>query len=177
MEEREYITKQVNFIRLGALTKRYHTKSTIRENTVGHHSFGVAMLCWLLLDECPGELIMAGLCHDLAEQVTGDVSSPTKRKYPQLAEMVQQMEYELLGEHDMDFEIHLSPEHARILKMADRMDGMLFCINEYELGNHSILDVYNRYVNYIEELTPTGRERLVFNAIRAIMVRYVERQS
>ncbi len=174
MIEREFMTKQINFIRQGGLVKRYHTKNTLKDNTIAHHSFGVAWFVWMLAEEPTVDLIMAALAHDLAEQVTGDISSPTKRKFPELAEMVQRMEHEVLGEHDMDFEIHLSPDELRILKIADCMDGMIYCINEYELGNHSIRDVYNRYCSYIDEMGTNQHERMVFNAIRAIMRRLTD---
>lgn len=173
MQQREFITKQIEFIRKGGLVKRYHTKNTIAPNTVAHHSFGVAHFCYLLSEgNASVNLIMAALCHDMAEQVTGDISSPTKRRFPELAAMVQKMEYDVLGEHDMDFEMTLGPEETTILKMADCMDGMTFCINEFELGNHSIIEVYNRYVQYFNDIPANEHQRLVFNALRAIMTRH-----
>lgn len=169
---REELIKQVNFIRKGGATKRYHTIHTIGENTVAHHSFGVACLIWLLDPTAETRLIMAGLAHDLAEQVTGDISSPTKRRFPELAEMVQLMEDEILESQGMFFQ--LSKEEQRTLKLADCMDGMLYCIGEYELGNRTIIEVYNRYVSYVTAMQPIEREWEVFQAIRAIMMRHTD---
>ena len=164
------LMRRIEFIRCGGLTKRYHTKSTIRENTVAHHSFGVAWMVYLLHEGLPRpEVLLAALSHDLAEQVTGDISSPTKRKFPMLAEMVQSMESELLEEHRLNFEYGLQMWEARILKMADCMDGMLFCVNEAELGNFSIIPVYKRYCQYVMNMTPQGKEMEVYMTISELM--------
>jgi len=168
----EELVAQLNFIRRGGLVKRYHTVNTINPNTVAHHSFGVAWLVHLLTDGCSYDLIIAALAHDLAEQVTGDISSPTKRRFPVMAEMVQQMEDEILESHGMF--VQLTAADQRILKMADCLDGMLFCINEIELGNAAVIEVYNRYQNYVQELKPLGREWFVFQAVRAIMNRRID---
>lgn len=170
MREREHLTQQLNFIRLGGLVNRYHTKNTIQPNTVGHHSFGVAWMIYLLTKGAADtSLVFAALAHDLAEQVTGDISSPTKRKFPELAAMVQLMEDETLEAHGLFFQ--LSSEEQRILKIADCLDGMLYCISEFEIGNRSIMDVYYRYCSYINSMDTNEHERLVFNSVRAIMQR------
>ena len=164
------LIKRIDFIRLGGLVTRYHTKNTIQPNTVGHHSFGVAWMIYILTDGTPSvNLVYAALSHDLAEQVTGDISSPTKRRFPKLAEMIQLMEDETLETHGLFFQ--LTHAETRVLKIADCLDGMLYCISEFEIGNRSILEVYHRYEKYIDAMTPVGQDRVVFNAVRALMHR------
>lgn len=159
--------ERIKFIYDGGCVKRYHTKPTIRENTVGQHSFGVAMFCYLLAGESTTpHLLLAALSHDLAEQVTGDISSPTKRKYPDLAAKVQELEYELLGENNLFWEEHaLSKEEVETLKLADCLDGMMFCISERSLGNASIADVYHRYYHYCQFHLTTPRRSEVLAAV------------
>lgn len=169
-----HLYKDIEFIRLGGLTKRYHTKHVIHENTVGHHSFGVAWLVQMLDPACRKELILAALAHDLAEQVTGDISSPTKRRFPVIADMISALEGEVLEEHGCHFEVQLTTPEKRILKMADCMDGMLYCISERSLGNISIMLVYQRYLTYVNELNPRGREYEVLCVIRRQMEAYYE---
>jgi 5'-deoxynucleotidase YfbR-like HD superfamily hydrolase len=174
MKEQLSIIEKLEFVRKGGMTKRYHTKNTIHANTVGHHSFGVAWICTFLSESTPSaNLLLAALSHDLAEQVTGDISSPTKRKFPAMAEMIQTMETETLGVYHMDYESELTVDEARILKMADCLDGALFCISEMELGNQGIKDVYGRYCDYIFQLEPTGLQHHVFSAVRIIGDKYV----
>ena len=171
--DKKALANAVDFVRMGGLTKRYHTQHVNKENTVAAHSFGVAWMVYFLTSVdgqvCSHNLIMAALAHDLAEQVTGDISSPTKRKFPDLAKMVQEMEIELLSEHNLNFEAHLTPDEKRILKLADCLDGALYCIGEIQLGNRSIMEVYNRYCNYITQLNPTKHEWLVYSAVRLLM--------
>lgn len=172
MDSKMQLANAIDFVRLGGLTKRYHTKHVNKENTVGAHSFGVAWMVFFLREpdtELSNTLIMAALAHDLAEQVTGDISSPTKRKFPALAEMVQEMEHEILSEHNLNFEQYLTKDELRVLKLADCLDGALYCISEVQLGNRSIMEVYNRYCNYIQQLNPTGQEWLVYSAVRLLM--------
>ena len=169
MQEQQALINKLEFIRKGGMTKRYHTKNTINANTVAHHSFGVAWICALLTEGQPSvNLLLAALSHDLAEQVTGDISSPTKRKFPVMAEMIQAMESETLELHDLNYECLLTNSEKRLLKMADCLDGALFCISEMELGNKGMHDVYRRYCQYIGQLEPTGKEHRIFCAVRLI---------
>lgn len=168
------LEQQIEFIRNGGNVKRYHTKHVIHENTVAHHSFGVAYLAYLLSDMEPSvNLLMACLSHDLSEQITGDVSSPTKRRFPELAAMIQTMETEELENHELNFEAFLTDEEKKILKLADCLDGMLYCIGEMELGNKSIFEVYNRYNKYILQLDPQDTQLDVLRAVLALGVPYV----
>lgn len=165
------LARKIDFIRRGALTKRYHTKHVVQDNTVGHHSFGVAWFVYLLSEPgCPPHytLLLAAMAHDLAEQVTGDISSPTKRKYPELAAMVQEMELDILEQHELNFECTFTGRDQIILKAADCLDGMVFCLNELELGNYGIMDVYHRYCEYVEAMPLTSHERSVYAAVRLV---------
>lgn len=174
MREQQEMIARLEFIRRGGQTKRYHTKATLKENTVAHHSFGVAWLCALLVEGAPSaNLLLAALAHDLAEQVTGDISSPTKRKFPVMARMIQIMETETLEVHGLNFEVTLTHNESRILKMADCLDGALFCISEMELGNRGMMDVYRRYCQYVDQLELTGKEHRIFAAVRILGDTYV----
>lgn len=171
--ERARLADRIDFIRLGGLVTRYHTKHTVKENTVAHHSSGVAWMVYFLTGgSCSVNLVMSALAHDLAEQVTGDISSPTKRRFPELAKMVSLLESEILESKEVNFESQLNDDEKRILKLADCMDGILFCIGELELGNTSILPVCQRYCEYIEALKPTDHEWVVYSAIRFLLRRY-----
>lgn len=140
------------FIYKGAKTKRYHAADTLTSQTVGEHSFGVAWLVVLLCPQARKELILAAMAHDLAEHLVGDVSSPTKRKYPALKTLVDDAEAELLKSHSLDFETQLTKDEMRILKLADNMDGMMFCIRERKMGSRFVCSIYGNFYNYTAEL-------------------------
>ena len=60
--------KKLEFILAGTEVTRYHTVRTLVQETVGHHSHGVAMLCLFLAPDASANLLKAALVHDLAEQ-------------------------------------------------------------------------------------------------------------
>ena len=71
----------LEFIATGAEVTRYHTVFTINKETVGHHSHGVAMMVLMIKPDASASLLKAALCHDLSEQVVGDIPSPAKRRF------------------------------------------------------------------------------------------------
>lgn len=162
----------LDFILNGAETKRYHTWPTLREQTVGAHSFSVAMIVALIAQEADphdGEgltapLLMAALTHDLPEHKLGDLPAPAKRSLPALENGKSfrahwgEMEVELLKGVGLDWEAMLGPQQLRWLKLADSMDGALWCVRERAMGNRLICTVYDNFRSYIEELSPRGCE-------------------
>ena len=139
---------KLQFIYRGAKTKRYHTADTLTSQTVGEHSFGVAWLVVLLCPDARKELILAALAHDLAEHQVGDVSSPTKKKHPEIKEFLDATERSLLASVGLDFETKLFVYEKRVLKAADILDGMMFCLREFNMGSRAVIDVYLNFKSY-----------------------------
>ena len=163
------LDEQFMFMMQGGFTKRFHTAPTIREHTVGHHSFGVACICYLLADAAPSAaLLMAALCHDLAEQHVGDVPSPTKRAIPALKEQLDNYENEVLARHELKF--FLTDREISILKMADILDGMWNCCIERKLGNQAIAPAYTNFRSYAMGVMPAKEcpELDIFNKIEEV---------
>jgi len=154
----------LDFIINGAEVKRYHTVKTHTQETVGHHSHGVATLC-LLFDPNPStSLLKAALLHDLTEQFTGDIPSPAKRELG-IANDIGVLEKRLMRDAGISMPT-LSNDERRTLKLADIAHGALFCLKEMSMGNVDIRKVYDRYISYAEELNLEGREREIFNLIK-----------
>ena len=157
--------KKLEFILAGTEVTRYHTVRTLVQETVGHHSHGVAMLCLFLAPDASANLLKAALVHDLAEHVLGDIPAPSKREFG-IGEQVNRLEDMLLSQHNLDPEI--TKEEARILKLADIAQGALFCIRELSLGNSGIKIVFHRYVSYADSMILSGVERELFDLIKAL---------
>lgn len=153
----------LDFILAGAEVTRFHTYTTLQNETVGHHSHGVACLVLMLDQSASSPLLIAALLHDLAEHRTGDIPSPAKREYG-IGEQVEKLELRLMLESGIIFP-ELSPEDARTLKFADIAHGALFCLREMSLGNRRMRAVYDTYISYAKKLEPTGSAEELFNLI------------
>ena len=163
------IRERIEFSFYGGLVVRFHQHTGHNLNTDAQHSHGVAMLCFFLTDGAPGEtLLMAALTHDLAEQVVGDIPYTAKRNIPGLKAQCDAMEAAVLTAHDLCFT--LDPAEQRTLKIADALDGMLYCCHEAALGNHTTLrKVYAKWLTALEVYEPlTALETEVIGAVLRI---------
>lgn len=162
----EEVKKRLDFFLRGGETKRYHTVMTICEQTVAAHSYGVAWLCWMLKGGFPSaELLMAALSHDVAEHKLGDMPGDAKRAM-NLRALFDEHESGMLHQHAMHYPLH--EEDRRVLKLADAMEGMLFCARELARGNRDIEYVWKNFSRYVQALQPQpGIELNLYDALLA----------
>jgi 5'-deoxynucleotidase YfbR-like HD superfamily hydrolase len=154
---------QVDFYQRGSEVSRYHTVHTLQRETVGHHSHGVVVLCKILCPDASADLLWTAAIHDLAEHHTGDIPSPSKRKYG-IGQQVSELEDQLLDAAGLTMP-NLTEQEKRILKLADIAQGALFCSREIGLGNIRLKEVFDRYMSYAEDMILIGKERELFNFI------------
>lgn len=160
--------KTLDFIMDGAAVSRYHTVDLLKSETVGHHSHGVAMLCFLIDPSAGKELLVAALLHDLPEQKVGDIPSPVKRQL-KVKQEIDKLENDALVDAGLQFPA-LHPREKVILKLADIFHGALKCAREINMGNASLRVVFDRYVEYAEELEfPNGNAQDIFEAIKEMV--------
>lgn len=106
---------------------RYHAVPTVAPQSVGLHSYGVAVLCIYLCGGYPSaELLTAALLHDAPEIITGDVPYTTKRSSPMIKQELEHLE-EWVYDHDVLPFPKLTPAEAATLKLADTLDGLIWC--------------------------------------------------
>lgn len=112
---------------------RYHTQRTLRQQSIGAHSFGVMQLVLAADPECRKEVLVAAMRHDYAELSTGDVPAPAKRASAALQGALDDLEraHPHLAPHPGPF----TSRELRILKWADTMELVLWCLEEHEMGN------------------------------------------
>lgn len=153
------MTQTIDFVIKGGEVKRFHTIRTIQEETVGHHSFLVANLAFLLSPPLRSKehLLTAALWHDLAEQVLGDIPGNAKKIFKAFEE-VAALEEEMLESYDLAAEVMLSAEERRLLKLADSLAGFIFCTREAQLGNTQIHPIRDTYRTYILSLAPFSEQ-------------------
>lgn len=146
-----------------AAVKRYHVKRTLRQQTVGEHTFGVLMLLRMVLpdDYDPDKtavLLVATMHHDLPELVTGDIPAPVKRRFPALNSLLDQIE---CSADNLYFDFPLTAEEKVMLKWADTMELVLWCMEERELGNRNMDRTISRALGYIGELKLPWQQAVV----------------
>jgi 5'-deoxynucleotidase YfbR-like HD superfamily hydrolase len=156
--------QRLDFIRNGGETRRYHTWPVLRQQTVAEHSFHVAMLYSMLSMDadpangvgCTTRGLMAALTHDLAEHKFGDMPAPAKRElgaiFPDFRAVYGAMEGGELARAGLEWESMLLPTELRWLKLADAMEGCLYCIRERAMGNKLIVTVFGNFRSYVSLL-------------------------
>lgn len=160
---------QIDFMRRGHGVNRYHQRYTAVTDTVGKHSAGVAG--FLILLQEGGALpraaaLAAAIVHDLPECETGDIPAPAKRAMsPAARHSLSELEESLLRQHG--FEYDLSEDEQRLLKLADYLDGLMFCVEEMRRGNREVSGVGDVYCSYIAQYMhlANARERSVVQAV------------
>lgn len=161
------LVRQLRFIQDGGNVRRFHTVPTIAIDTDARHSFGAAWLVWILTGgKARSRLLMGALAHDLAEQTVGDVPAPAKRALGIGIELNELEDRILL---DAGFSFSLTPEEQRTLKIADNLDGMMFCVQERRMGNRHLDIVFDRYAEYTESMKPEGVEADLLRAVHTLM--------
>lgn len=125
---------------------RYHTKRTIRQQTVGHHSFNMLMLVQQVVPGCRKEVLLAIMHHDLPELKTGDIPGPIKRHHPQLGPLLDEIES---GLAPLFKDCGLTHEEEALVKWADRMEGCLWCLEEVRMGNTYLRRTAGKYMAWI----------------------------
>ena len=156
------LTKWVNHAMNGAAVKRYHTIPTINSETVGEHSFGVAMMVLAITEQkASANLLKAALFHDMAEQHTGDVPFPSKKAFPIVKFALEAAEESWNEENG--FHVDLTDRDKRVLKWADMSQLLWFCKIQRDLGNTNMDEVFSNGVRFLKTLEPEGRCLEIFN--------------
>lgn len=147
---RHLVTEQAVFLRAGGYTRRYHGWRTIKDDLVGSHSYNVANLVMLLRPDCRKELLMVAIRHDSAEWIAGDSPSDVKRQVPELKVALDAYEDKVFADIGLSLP-ELTADEYKVLKVADNLDGLMFCIQEREMGNLLIIPVFNTYNRYLKK--------------------------
>lgn len=138
----------------GFNVKRFHTEPLIREDTVGHHSAGVAgIIFWLYGKNKPSiELIEAALFHDIAEYSTGDTPAQAKWVNPDLHRELYRTEDAIWQElNRLPPHKALDTDGEFVLMYADNMECVKKVLHEMEMGNTRICFVAERIFEKVKE--------------------------
>jgi hypothetical protein len=108
---------------LATFVRRWHTNPDLCHTVdpIGAHSGRMAVLALHFWPDARRELLVACLCHDLGERVTGDAPYEVKRSCPELAGILDVLEIRALRDMGMRYELTMTD--YRRLKYLDRLDA------------------------------------------------------
>ena len=143
-------TREVLNVLEGGEVKRYHTLATIGEQTVGSHSWGVALILNWLKPDISKTAILKALTHDVAEKQTGDMPAPTKWNNKKLALELSTVEKGIEQKLGIDYE--LTAEEKEFFKQSDLFELLLYCVNQRSLGNTNVNVVFSNGVEKLVDM-------------------------
>lgn len=173
--------RDIDFMWNGGETRRYHGFRMLMEDTVGHHSYNVACIIMKVRPDASAALLRAALKHDVAEHIVGDMPAPSKRAAPDYVhyeaekqgaprevsrvsfrEWFGSYEADTAAQHGVQLDEDLTVEETWVLKFADSLDGMRFCINEMLLGNRTprLMLCYETFAGYVATLLWPGYDNM-----------------
>lgn len=166
--------REIEFMWDGGNTRRFHTVPLIGVDTVGHHSFNVCCIIMVLWPGAPARLLRAAIKHDMAEHIVGDMPAPTKRGLPEyrilggegigvpksFREAFGEYEDAKAAEYGVSLEQDLDADEAWILKLADSLDGMRFCVQERRMGNKhpKLEEAFENFDSYVVKLLELDKD-------------------
>lgn len=134
-------------------TQRYHTEALTKPQDVAQHTYNMLWIAWKLAGEKPSAgLLMGVLSHDAGERYTGDMPGPVKHHICADAAL-DALEAKRLKERcDVSLDLNLTPVEKEIIRLADRVEGMVYCFREWRRGNQEIKPALRNYIDYVREL-------------------------
>lgn len=144
-----------NVVYDAGMIERFHTCRTTRRQTVGEHSWGVAMVLMHICDPSVN-LLKAAMLHDVPELVTGDIPAPAKWACRPLAEALNQFEDDIcIG---WGIAVELTDDEHNLLKWADMFELCLYAKAEVGMGNKYMTGPLVKGMRYLVDLpAPTER--------------------
>ena len=145
------ISKLFEILRGGAI-KRYHTLEIIGEQSVGAHSWGVALILQYLDPNVRKACVFKALTHDIAELYTGDIPAPVKWEEPELLQVLKSIEERWEKQLGIDaYGKSMSSEEKILFKQADMFELLFFCMRQRRLGNTNMNTVFSNGVEFLAE--------------------------
>jgi putative hydrolase of HD superfamily len=170
MKIKEFLNSQRN---LGRVV-RFSAHSRINDENVAEHSYHVTFYAMLLADlekrfgnkvEME-KLLRASLLHDLEESLTGDILHDFKHRDVKLTREIKRMGLQFFMEMMDNLPENLAGKYTeiwknakdsktiegKILEAADRLDALLYSIDEYNLGNKKFRQTADKIVRDLKSM-------------------------
>lgn len=121
---------------------RFHACPHMIKQNMSSHEWGVAVLCKHLKEDITADELMIALTHDSCELITGDIPATLKWTYPEVKQLLNKIEDRI----DLLPAYECSKDFKYILKLADYLEGIIYCYNCAINGNNQARIIYLRWV-------------------------------
>lgn len=160
-------------IRHGGRVERAHGVPHHGSYSNASHSWGVAMIMWLIWPQHFPRLALQCLAHDCPEGQVGDIPAPTLRYNPDIRKMLEPLERLVAAGLGVPSEHDLSEEDHRMLKICDRLELFAWAKEQEEMGNKAIAPLILELEYYLEEKVgmPTEAVKLYLQMKEPVLYR------
>jgi 5'-deoxynucleotidase YfbR-like HD superfamily hydrolase len=141
------IKMNINQVLNSGDVERFHAVPGMEKQLVSSHSWGVALLCHKFFPEAAPVLVLKALTHDCAELITGDVPADCKWVNPEVKEALDKVEKRV--EEDMGISYELTDAERDMLKIADALEGMRYCLSRRDHGEIVAVTIFNRWSEFL----------------------------
>jgi 5'-deoxynucleotidase YfbR-like HD superfamily hydrolase len=142
-------------MRNGSEVKRYHTQRTLRQQTVGAHSFNMLLLLEQVSPGARREVYQHILHHDLPELFTGDIPGPAKKASVDLGLVLEGLEQDLAPLYQ---DCGLTVDEERLVKWLDKIELLFWCQEEVMMGNTFATEPIEVVLGWLEKTPPPNLE-------------------
>lgn len=157
------LAERILITRVGGRVERCHTIPHPPGYTVAAHSWGVAMLMYLLWPEDFPRLGAYCLVHDVPEGWLGDIPSPTLHALPGTRAELNALENLFHMKLQLPAPNDLSSADQQKIKWCDRVELYLWCKEQLACGNGAVRDMHDRLLAHFCKTNLPPRIGLLFN--------------
>lgn len=149
VESEEDVTYQDLYMKLKTgMVRRCHTMPSVEYQTIGHHSWGVAMILLNVHPNPSVQLLKAALQHDMSEQWLGDMPATAKWRFKSLQAAYNEAEATI--ESEQGLAVELTEIEQNWLKAADLLELMYWCLLNIHMGNTFYIGMFGRCRNWFD---------------------------
>lgn len=154
---------------------RFSANIRIKDESVSEHSFHVALYAMILADleekifknKIDKEKILkTALLHDLEECLTGDIIYGFKHTHQSLTKEIKKISQKFFANLIKDLPEEISQEYinfwqrakdektieGKIIEAADKLEGLIYTLNEFSLGNREFEAAIKTYKKQLKEI-------------------------
>jgi len=154
---------------------RFSAHTRIKDESVAEHSFHVTLYAMILADleekifknkVDKEKVLKKALLHDLEECRTGDIIYGFKHTDEKLAKKIKKISKQFLEDLMRNLPEKISKEYitlwqkakdkrkieGKIIEAADKLEGLIYALNEFKLGNKSFkkaIEIYEKQIRKI----------------------------